>query len=75
MKQYQRRMKEPEVKQLYARRSEIAEFPHMWAKAVKGWRRFSVRGVVKAGMEAMWVALAYNVTQWMRLRPTEAAAA
>ena len=75
MKQYQRRMKEPEVKQLYARRSEIAEFPHMWAKAVKGWRRFSVRGVAKAGMEAMWVALAYNVTQWMRLRPSEAAAA
>lgn len=75
MKQYQRRMKRPEVKQLYAKRSEIAEFPHMWAKAVKGWRRFAVRGVVKAGMEAMWVALAYNVTQWMRLRPSQAAAA
>ena len=68
-------MKQPEVKQLYARRSEVAEFPHLWAKAVKKWRRFSVRGVVKAGMEAMWVALAYNLTQWMRLRPCEAAAA
>jgi hypothetical protein len=75
MKQYQARMKRPEVKQLYRKRSEIAEFPHLWAKAVKGWRRFSVRGVVKAGMEATWVALAYNVTQWMRLRQAEAAAA
>jgi transposase len=72
MKQYRRRMKQPEVKQLYAKRSEIAEFPHMWAKAVKRWRRFSVRGVVKAGMEATWVALAYNVSQWIRLRPSQA---
>ena len=72
MKQYQARMKRPDVRQLYRKRSEIAEFPHLWAKAVKGWRRFSVRGVVKAGMEAMWVALAYNVTQWIRLRPSAA---
>lgn len=75
MKQYQARMKQPEVKQLYRKRSEIAEFPHLWAKAMKGWRRFSVRGVVKAGMEATWVALAYNVTQWMRLRQVQTAAA
>ena len=75
MKQYQARMKRPEVKQLYRKRSEIAEFPHLWAKAVKGWRRFSVRGVVKAGMEAMWVALSYNMAQWMRLQPQQAAAA
>lgn len=75
MKQYLARMKRPEVKQLYRKRSEIAEFPHLWAKAVKGWRRFSVRGVVKAGMEAMWVALAYNAAQWMRLRQPQAAAA
>lgn len=74
MKQYRARMKRPEVKQLYRKRSEIAEFPHLWAKAVKGWRRFSVGGVVKAAMEATWVALAYNVAQWMRLRQVEAAA-
>jgi len=75
MKEYLSRMKRPEVKQLYRKRSEIAEFPHMWVKAVKGWRRFSVRGIVKAGMEAIWVALAYNVAQWMRLQKTEPAAA
>lgn len=73
MREYLRRMKRPEVKQLYRKRSEIAEFPHLWAKAVKGWRRFSVRGAVKAGIEATWVALAYNVTQWMRLRQMAAA--
>lgn len=75
MKQYLARMKQPEVRQLYRKRSEIAEFPHLWAKAVKGWRRFSVRGMAKAGMEAMWVALAYNVAQWMRLKQSEAAVA
>jgi transposase len=67
MKQYLQRMKQPEVKVLYRKRSEIAEFPHLWAKAVKKWRRFSVRGAIKAGVEAMWVALAYNVSQWMRI--------
>ena len=74
MKQYLARMKRPEVKNQYKKRSEIAEFPHLWAKAVKGWRRFSVRGLVKAGMEAIWVALAYNMTQWMRVKPQTMAA-
>ena len=72
MKEYLARMKRPETKQLYKKRCEIAEFPHLWAKAMKKWRRFSVRGVVKAGMEAMWVALAYNVTQWIRIAKPEA---
>jgi transposase len=75
MKEYLSRMKRPEVKEQYQKRSEVAEFPHMWVKAVKGWRRFSVRGTVKAAMEATWVALAYNVAQWMRLRKAEPAAA
>ena len=74
MKRYLSRMKRPEVKRLYKKRCEVAEFPHMWAKAVKGWRRFSVRGVVKAGMEAIWVALSYNMAQWMRVMPEVAAA-
>jgi hypothetical protein len=68
MKRYLSRMELPETRSLYKRRSEIAEFPHMWAKAVKGWRRFSVRGVIKAGMEALWVALSYNLSQWIRLQ-------
>ena len=75
MRAYLTRMKRPEVQQLYKRRCEVAEFPHLWAKGVKGWRRFSVRGLVKAGMEALWVALAYNVVQWMRVRSEQALAA
>ena len=72
MKQYLGRMKKSKTRVLYKKRMEIAEFPHLWAKGVKNWRRFSVRGVVKAGMEALWVALAYNMAQWMRLQPASA---
>jgi hypothetical protein len=68
MQEYLARMKQPANRALYKKRSEVAEFPHMWAKSVKKWRRFSVRGMVKAGMEALWVALAYNVAQRARLR-------
>ena len=75
MRQYLARMQRPEVRKLYRKRAEIAEFPHLWAKAVKKWRRFSVRGVVKAGIEALWVALSYNVAQWMRVQRTAPAAA
>jgi transposase len=75
MKEHLARMKRPAVKALYGKRCEIAEFPHLWAKGVKKWRRFSVRGVVKAGMEALWVAFAYNVTQWIRIETTKPTAA
>jgi transposase len=68
MRAFLARMKKRSTRALYRKRSEIAEFPHLWAKAVKKWRRFSVRGLVKAGTEALWVALAYNVAQWIRLR-------
>jgi transposase len=69
MRQYLARMKRRATKVLYKKRCEIAEFPHLWAKGVKNWRRFSVRGLVKAGTEALWVALAYNMTQWIRIKP------
>jgi len=75
MKRYLARMKRPETRALYRKRSEIAEFPHLWAKGVKKWRRFSVRGLVKAGTEALWVALSYNIAQWMRLQPAVPVAA
>jgi transposase len=75
MKQYLKRVKQPEVKELYGKRCEIAEFPHLWSKAVKKWKRFSVRGAAKAGMEALWVALAYNIAQWTRIKATQPVAA
>lgn len=74
MKRYLARMKRPEIRQLYRKRSEIAEFPHMWFKGVTGWKRFSVRGVIKTGIEALWIALSYNVAQWIRLRQAVAVA-
>lgn len=68
MRSYLARMKRRTTQVLYRRRCEIAEFPQLWAKGVKRWRRFSVRGLLKAGLEALWVALAYNLSQWIRLK-------
>jgi transposase len=68
MRKYLARMKRPDTRALYKKRAEIAEFPHLWFKTLQKWRRFSVRGLVKAGTEALWVALAYNVAQWIRVR-------
>jgi len=68
MQHYLARMKKRSVQALYKKRAQIAEFPHLWAKAVKKWTRFSVRGLTKAGMEALWVAFAYNITQWISIR-------
>ncbi len=73
MRDYLARMKRRAVKKLYKKRAEIAEFPHLWIKGVQSLRQFSVRGLVKAGTEALWMALAYNVTQWIRLRTMVAA--
>ena len=56
------------AQRIYKRRSEVAEFPHVWRKGIWKWRRFSVRGLARAGQEALWVALSYNVQQWIRLR-------
>lgn len=67
MQSFQRRMETAEAQQLYDRRSEVAEFPRMWWKGTWKWRRFSVRGLVKAAKEALWLAIAYNVQQWIRL--------
>lgn len=72
MSDYLARMKRRAVKTLYRKRCEIAEFPHLWIKGVQRLRQFSVRGLVKAGTEALWMALAYNVTQWIRIRPAVA---
>jgi transposase len=68
MRDYLARMKRRAVKKLYKKRCEIAEFPHLWIKGVQKLRQFSVRGMVKAGTEALWMALAYNVTQWIHVR-------
>jgi hypothetical protein len=61
---HQARMQTERAKDLYALRSQVAEFPHMRIKSAWGLRRFSVRGKVKAAAEMLLIVLAYNFSQW-----------
>ena len=75
---FQQRMEQPEAKQIYKRRGEVAEFPNAWIKDKLGLRKFRVFGLAKAATEAKWACLTYNVMQWIRLvwrKPVEALAA
>jgi len=56
------------AKEIYRQRSRLAEFPNAWIKDKIGLRQFSVRGLLKAGMEALWACLTYNIQVWIRLR-------
>jgi len=70
------KMQTEEAKQIYRTRAEVAETPNAWIKDKFRLRQFRVRGLVKAGMEAVWACLTYNIRQWMRLswKPQLAAA-
>lgn len=61
------KMKTEKAKEVYKQRSGIAEFPHAWIKEKIGLRQFHLRGLLKAGMEALWTCLTYNIQQWIRL--------
>ncbi len=65
---FQQQMEQPEMKQIYRTRSEVAETPHLWMKAKFKLRQFHVRGLVKVGQEALWAALTYNITLLIRYR-------
>lgn len=62
-----RRMETPEAKEIYRQRGEVAEFPNAWIKEKIGLRKFHVRGMAKARMEAVWACLTYNIQIWIRL--------
>jgi transposase len=64
---FKKRMETPAAKEDYKKRGRLIEFVHAWIKEKMRFRRFHVRGRVKAGMEMTWVALAYNLRQWTRL--------
>ena len=66
MQHYLQRMQQPATQQLYGKRARVAEFPNLWMKHLRKWRRFSVRGKAKACREALWRALSYNAEQWIR---------
>lgn len=65
---FKAKMETPEAKAIYKQRSQVAEFPFAWIKEKLGLRRFHVRGVIKAGIEALWVCLTFNIQAWLRLR-------
>lgn len=60
------KMNTDEAKEVYRQRSQVAEFPNAWIKDKIGLRQFSVRGLRKVRMEALWVSLTYNIQVWMR---------
>ena len=65
---FRQKMKTDEAKAIYKTRAQVAEFPNLWIKTKFGLRQFSVRGVAKVRIESKWVALTYNIQQWIRLR-------
>jgi hypothetical protein len=50
---------------IYRQRAEVAEFPNAWFKEKIGLRKFSLRGIVKAGIELTWACLTYNLMLWI----------
>jgi transposase len=64
---FRRRMQSEEAKAIYKQRGAVAEFPNAWIKERIGLRKFSLRGLVKAGIELTWACLTYNVMIWVRL--------
>jgi transposase len=64
---FREKMKTEEAKEIYRQRAHIAEFPNAWIKEKLGLRQFRLRGLVKVGLEALWVCLTYNIQQWIRL--------
>lgn len=61
-----RKMESEQAKAIYRRRGEVAEFPNAWLKEKIGLRKFHVRGLAKATLEAVWACLSYNVMLWIR---------
>ena len=64
---FRQKMASEEARAIYRRRGAIAEFPNCWIKEKIGLRKFRLRGLAKAGIEACWAVLTYNAMQWMRL--------
>ena len=69
---FKEKMRTEEAKQIYRKRSEVAEFPNLWLKTKIGLKQFYLRGLAKVTDEAKWAALAYNIHHWLRLRPPPA---
>jgi transposase len=60
------KMQTAAAQEIYKQRGPTAEFPIAWIKEKLRLRRFHVRGLLKAELEALWAAATYNIQQWMR---------
>src|SRR5256712_7379209 len=65
--EFRQRMASEQAREIYRQRAQVAETPNLWIKEKFGLRQFSVRGLSKAGMEALWACLTYNIRGWIRL--------
>jgi len=65
--EFRQKMQSQRAREIYKTRAQVAETPNLWIKAKFGLRQFSVRGLAKVGMEALWACLTYNIRVWMRL--------
>jgi len=65
---FKAKMATEEAQQIYAKRSQIAEFPHAWIKERCALRQFRCRNRLKVAMEATWACLSYNLTRWFSIR-------
>ena len=63
-------MQTEDAKQIYRQRTQVAEFPNLWIKTKIGLKQFYLRGLGKVATDVKWAALAYNIHQWLRLRPS-----
>jgi hypothetical protein len=66
--EFRQKMQTEQAREIYRQRAQVAETPNLWIKAKFGLRQFSVRGLSKVGMEALWACLTYNIRVWIRLR-------
>jgi transposase len=57
---WRERMGTPAAQQQYRRRAPVAEGVHA-QQSNRGWKRFRLRGLVKARVEATWQAVAHNL--------------
>jgi transposase len=67
MVEFRAKMETEAAQQAYRRRAPVAEFPNACIKQRYGLRQFSLRGLPKVDLEALWAALTFNVQQWTRL--------
>ncbi len=66
LKAWRRRMDDPAAREVYRRRSRI-ELVNAQLKN-RGFGRFNLRGLLKAGVLGLWHALAHNILVAERLR-------